>query len=351
MFVLQRITKGRIMSAKKEHIPMLNGLRGLAALIVFVSHASIVGFLSKYFGHGFGQVGVMLFFVLSGFLMARLYLHQDFSLSNVIEYARARVGRVVPLYILVIIVSLLITDAIYPEFRYAMSIEKSGELLLALFLVHAPYELWTIPVEAQFYLVFVLFWWLYKQVELPRGIILFFPVLVCLPTIITIFLWREKFSILSTYGFSFFIGVFTFIRHDFLRSYLAKLPNWLGLFFLVFIFLNLPEIRMEYGLVLSKGGYWVSTWLDPFTWLGVYGLFLCCLARLPSLKLLNNKLFKFFGEISYGFYLLHYPILMLVSDFIGVGYMGLLAGFSITVLLSYLSLWFFERPIMKMIRE
>lgn len=50
--------------------PELDGLRGLAAYIVLVSHASnMTGLWGTLLGNGAGQFGVMLFFVLSGFLM------------------------------------------------------------------------------------------------------------------------------------------------------------------------------------------------------------------------------------------------------------------------------------------
>ena len=65
-------------------IRKLNTLRGLAALIVVVSHYSnatlIMGGL---LGFGGGQFGVMIFFVLSGFLMSYLYLGREFTASSV----------------------------------------------------------------------------------------------------------------------------------------------------------------------------------------------------------------------------------------------------------------------------
>jgi peptidoglycan/LPS O-acetylase OafA/YrhL len=44
-----------------QHIHSLTGLRGLAAMLVFISHSANDGFLPVYVGDGFGQTGVMLF--------------------------------------------------------------------------------------------------------------------------------------------------------------------------------------------------------------------------------------------------------------------------------------------------
>jgi len=46
----------------------------MATFIVFISHCANQGMLPAMFGNGFGQVGVMLFFILGGILMDHLYL-------------------------------------------------------------------------------------------------------------------------------------------------------------------------------------------------------------------------------------------------------------------------------------
>ena len=89
-----------------QEIRRLNTLRGLAALIVVISHYSndtlILGGL---LGYGAGQLGVMLFFVLSGFLMTHLYGTQALDSSAAKRFAIARIARVVPLFVVVVIAS------------------------------------------------------------------------------------------------------------------------------------------------------------------------------------------------------------------------------------------------------
>ena len=77
-------------SAPVRHIPALDGLRGLAALIVAVSHLSaMTGIAVGFFGSARGQLGVILFFALSGFLMAHMYFEAPFSPGNLGRFAVA----------------------------------------------------------------------------------------------------------------------------------------------------------------------------------------------------------------------------------------------------------------------
>ena len=165
------------------HIHTLTGLRGLAALIVFISHSANESLLPGYLGRGFGQVGVMLFFVLSGFLMAYLYIHEDVNGENVRRYMFARIGRVFPLYFALLLFSIVITRYIPPESFYPFKFDELGAALRALLLIEAKYVFWTIPVEVQFYVVFVGFWALYKK-GYSAYFLLLFIILTMLPSVV-----------------------------------------------------------------------------------------------------------------------------------------------------------------------
>jgi peptidoglycan/LPS O-acetylase OafA/YrhL len=98
------VDEGRLIN---RHIPVLDGLRGLAIIAVIVHHANgfyggpfvlgrISGPLSAVFG--WGWVGVDLFFVLSGFLITGiLYDAKGYDGFFRNFYAR-RTLRIMPLY-------------------------------------------------------------------------------------------------------------------------------------------------------------------------------------------------------------------------------------------------------------
>src|SRR3954452_21423955 len=85
--------------------PMVDGLRAFAALTVLVGHTS---FLSGFNGHGeIGAIasrldlGVAVFFVISGFLLYRPFVAARYEARpapRVSRYARRRVLRIVPAY-------------------------------------------------------------------------------------------------------------------------------------------------------------------------------------------------------------------------------------------------------------
>ena len=89
---------------KAKHVPALDGLRGLAILLVITHHQLIPLFLKG------GFLGVDLFFVLSGFLITTL-LWTEFDATKTISlknfYAR-RALRLGPALLLYLIVCLLV---------------------------------------------------------------------------------------------------------------------------------------------------------------------------------------------------------------------------------------------------
>jgi peptidoglycan/LPS O-acetylase OafA/YrhL len=99
-------------------IPALDGLRGLAILLVLVAHS----FTDFYFVHhpGLNQMvrmsrlfwcGVDLFFVLSGFLIGGILLDAKESPDYFKTFYMRRVYRILPLYFLVVVVAYLTFQA------------------------------------------------------------------------------------------------------------------------------------------------------------------------------------------------------------------------------------------------
>src|SRR6202035_2536672 len=62
---------------KFTYLPQLDGLRGAAVILVVVGHLLQFSELNRpHLGEGLAQFGVMLFFVLSGFLITGILLRE-----------------------------------------------------------------------------------------------------------------------------------------------------------------------------------------------------------------------------------------------------------------------------------
>lgn len=138
----------------REKIDAITGLRGLAALLVVYGHA-LDWFALPWKNHLSGEIGVTIFFSLSGFLMAYLYLGKRFSAINVVDYAVSRFSRIAPAYIVILLLSFFIYVNIDPNFVYGIS---GRNILRHIFFSGNVSVFWSITPEVEFYFLFVLAW-------------------------------------------------------------------------------------------------------------------------------------------------------------------------------------------------
>lgn len=136
---------------RPRHLNALDGLRGLAVLVVLASHFSSAGLFPRPALHGVGKSGVYLFFVLSAFLLVRNLLRlPPGALRRApvwLDYALRRVLRIWPLYLVVLGLSWLALRSGQPGL-YAID---TPSLWRHLTLREGQSVLWSIPVEFTFY--------------------------------------------------------------------------------------------------------------------------------------------------------------------------------------------------------
>ena len=135
---------------KHHSIPALDGVRGLSCLMVVFFHAGLAGWFPAFYK--IGTLGVMLFFSLSGFLMALHYSPQSHSKPYWIAFYLKRYVRLYPTFVCVVLLGRLLYPHLFiGEKRIYESVPNELYTLL-LFIDGSVF--WTIPNEFTFYLVY-----------------------------------------------------------------------------------------------------------------------------------------------------------------------------------------------------
>jgi len=148
-----------------NYIPALTGVRALAAYLVFISHfyyvfgESIPQSVQKFFREF--HIGVTIFFVLSGFLIAFRYF-DNFSLDKdwFKQYLKNRVARIYPMYFLLTICAFVAAHFTHDKEVTGGSDHPIGILLMNITFVRGFFndfkfsgiaQGWSLTVEECFY--------------------------------------------------------------------------------------------------------------------------------------------------------------------------------------------------------
>lgn len=291
-----------------NRIPSLDGFRALSILLVLFCHSR----LSPGFPAGLadiarlGEVGVTIFFVISGFLITNLLLVEESNNGsiNIMAFYTRRVFRIVPVYVLYLVFILLwrnnenmgITAGnISHVLTFTVNFDRHRNWFLGHF--------WTLSVEEQFYLFWPAFLILLRKHL--KIVLIILVAYACLARVIAYKFPGYELITLSpffVYSDAIFIGAFGGIvffenpgsfKHKVFGSYLAKFAALC--FFLIFVYFS------EHGkmalLSLPFGNSIISVSI----------LFLICAYVQPSNKLvfkvLNNKAVVHAGVLSYSIYI------------------------------------------------
>ncbi len=306
-------------STDKKHYPVLDGIRGLAILLVVFHHN--FRFLNYFF---FGWLGVDLFFVLSGFLITDILLHTVDKPNYLRNFYGRRLLRIFPLFYLALILCLLVLPQMnFFELDIRYYTENQGWLWSYLqnwlFIFREPYgdpillHTWSLAVEEQFYLFWPL---LILLIRKPKRLLILIISLLLIVVIARYVVWAMHFKSLA------YASLFTFTRIDGLciGSMIAVLmrinPNFLKKY-IFFIILFIAAVNFGFYFVnhsnefalpyLGFAGY--TTFAVLFGYLVYDGV------RGPSPIInfiFNNRLLRFLGKISYGLYVYHWPIYLLI---------------------------------------
>jgi peptidoglycan/LPS O-acetylase OafA/YrhL len=310
------------MQGHSFHLKGLDTLRAIAATSVIVEHIeqmkNRLGFPNAYdapyFRFTSGHLGVVLFFVLSGYLITLLLLkekdkHAKVSLKN---FYMRRILRVWPLYYLIIVLSLLLMPetpsfwsiilclTIFPNIAHIVSGGWPG----------SP-QIWSIGVEEQFYLTWPAIVDKLRKILFP-ALLIFFIGYSLLPHLMQFILVRtgaatstldfiDKFFYTTKFNCMALGGILAYAYHKkaIVLKYIYLTPVTVVLFTLPFF--------------LWFTGFHITYFNDEFYAI-LFGLLILNISTNPRIRInIDRGPVNYLGKISYGLYMYHWLVVSLLT--------------------------------------
>jgi peptidoglycan/LPS O-acetylase OafA/YrhL len=305
-----------------SHLKVLDGWRGVSILLVLAAHLLPLGPKLLQLNFSVGILGMVLFFILSGFLITSSLLKDE----NVIKFIIHRFFRVVPLAWLYLSVALIISGAsvsswIAHYFFFANLPPKELLLLTDHF--------WSLCVEMQFYVCIAML------VAFSRG-----KGIVLIPIICVLFTGFRVWD-------SIYSSSITYYRIDEILSGCTLAIFYHGRL-RISNYINpkkVPQLIVLFLLIIScmpQSG-WIN-YLRPYLAALLIGLTIVN-PETSMVRKLNAKLLAYLAAISFALYVLH-PLLAaswLGSGDVLVKYIKRPLLFSILFPLAHLSTFYFEK--------
>ncbi|WP_019558161.1 acyltransferase family protein [Thioalkalivibrio sp. ALE12] len=327
----------------------INGLRAIAVVAVVLFHFQVPGFDAGY-------LGVDIFFVISGFLMAAILMRGlD---SNPVpggilwSFYLARARRIVPALV-VLVAALLVagwwtlSPADYEQLanhaRYALGFasnhrfwEEAGYFDVAShekWLLHT----WSLSVEWQFYLLLpigflLVWWWRRSRAWLTAVVLVAFLVSLGLSVWLTGRSPSAAFYLLPTRAWELLAGVLVYLLGDYVSG----------------------SDRLRRGLELAGLGLIVAAlvvfdantpWPGAAALLPVLGTALILLAMRHTPGWATPAPVQWLGQVSYSLYLWHWPVFvaLVFLDWRGLPW-AVALGMGVSLVLAAMSYRLVEQP-------
>ena len=327
--------------AEPAHVPALDGVRGLAILLVMLIHlwcmpATGPVELTFAVSANLGWCGVDLFFVLSGYLITGILLDAKGAEHYFRNFYVRRVLRIFPLYYLILVLSLYVLPRALPadkaerfgtiadDARYYWLYVSNFAIARAGKTRHGVLDVtWSLAIEEQFYLLWPAVVALCSRRALVR---------IAAGLAVTSLLARLGLHYLSSYN-NFSIYVLTPCRLDGLATgailaVWAREPGGLArfqrparaaFFAILPVVIAIPLVEQVIAPNDFGVGYGSVFITVGFTLLAaLFGaLLILVVSAEPGSRLhraFSSKFLRTFGKYSYGVYLFHLPIRALIRD-------------------------------------
>lgn len=321
---------------KDSRNPAFDGLRAVAVMLVFLVHTHLVSIP--------GGLGVDIFFVLSGYLITRLLLSQiqkrgDIDLITFFVHRFARLAPALVVMCVLVEVGYLLTRHENPGDKIIaglLALTYTANIYMTVFskMIDPFSHTWSLAQEEQFYLLwpFFLLFALGREVR-PKSLVILLSFLVAVSAIAWFYFGAQTpFNPLLKFG-----GLLAGSAAAIATSKSRWSSSWIGYLSLA-IFVAI--------FILESFGILSRQLTSPITWICSTFVILMLEHRESQLKkALSFRPLVYLGQISYGFYLWHYPLLSMCASLNLEGTVFVAVALLLTLAVSALSFRFIERPI------
>jgi peptidoglycan/LPS O-acetylase OafA/YrhL len=336
-----------------KFLPALESLRGLAAVYVILHHISsnFLGLQQTLIGQPFrfGQEAVMVFFILSGFVIC--YSTEARKSISWKAYVWLRIRRIYPIFIIALILAYSVAcigskELIVPDWTQLLGnlamlhdLGNKPGVWVRPFLGNSP--LWSLSYEMTFYLLYIpLMIFVGKSFQL-RGVALISWGAVAINQIAP-----NPWCNFASFFIIWWVGVE--MARQFREEGTLSLKKQIHLsLYLLPSFLFYMVLCWDLGWHGSKAAY-------PFYQARFYGAAMGALLIIPAIQnsplrhIGKSKLLLWIGSISYSLYAFHYPIICKLPT-MPRNFLALDLGLKIVGLV--LLAWFAERKLQPWINK
>jgi peptidoglycan/LPS O-acetylase OafA/YrhL len=357
----------------------LDSLRGLAALSVFFGHMYLIydeTILSKLlFEYGplratiAGSEAVILFFVLSGFVLSLPFYHK--RKFNYGGYLVKRISRTYVPYIFAIFIAFILREIFYTEnirglsnwfiINWSLSINLNTVIdhliLIKTFSSNLNNVVWSLVHEMRISLIFPLIMMIIVRLDYKKGIV--FSIGVSVVSVIYFsllypsFLGTELYVSLH-YCSMFIIGALIAKHREKIINLISNLTIRIKIIlFLIGILLFLyAHPSFVLNLIITDFEPFYRTVIDSwFTSIGAGILIIFSVSSVNLARILKNKMIRYIGKISYSLYLSHLAILFSCIHFFNdmlPMWVILFIAISATIIVSSIMYYFVENSAIKL---